>query len=88
MKSLTPWEFLDRIKSGATVIPTDKNYKAYLEDDQGHDKFYYETMTLEQRAEFVDLFNQGKIKIGAPGYFYVAPFFMTFRLKDLNKTSE
>lgn len=88
MKNVPPWEFLERIEAGATVIPTDKNYKAYIEDDSGHDKFYYETLSVEQQAKFIELYNEGKMKIGFPGHFYVPPFFMVFRKQNLNKETE
>jgi len=38
-------------------------------------KFYFQHLSTDQREKFVDLLNQGKINIGAPGYFYTLPYF-------------
>lgn len=62
-----------------------------IEDDLGHHwveveeplrssggqeaKFYYQHLSDAQRAEFIDLVNDGRMKIGYPGHFYRLPFF-------------
>lgn len=38
-------------------------------------KFYFQHLSPRQKAEFVQLFNEKKIKIGVPGHFYVLPYF-------------
>jgi hypothetical protein len=89
--SLNPAKFLDLIRQGWSVGPTDKNYKAYLsrtsESPAGEDarptrhvqsKFYYVHLSPEQQREFIDLYNSGAMSIGLPGYFYAPPFFMRF----------
>lgn len=38
-------------------------------------KFYYQHLSDEQRARFIELVNDGTMKIGYPGHFYVLPFF-------------
>lgn len=73
--SLHPAEFLWRVEAGEPVVPTDKNYKAYLNDDPWA-KFYYQHLSKEQRLRFIELYNNKTMKIGMPGYFYVRPFFI------------
>lgn len=40
-------------------------------------KFYYQHLSAAQQGQFIDLYNQGQMRISMPGYFYVLPFFMT-----------
>jgi hypothetical protein len=63
--------------------PTDKNYKAYVENAGGEpikvhgaSKFYFQHLSEDQRKYFVQLLNEKRIKIGVPGHFYVYPFFI------------
>jgi hypothetical protein len=72
--SLHPDRFMERIKAGEKLGPTDKTYKAYL-DAPPWAKFYYQHLSEEQRAEFIELVNAKRINIGEPGYLYVTPFF-------------
>lgn len=67
---------MDIVRNGGEVGPTDKNYKAYVTHPEGHDKFYYEELSLAQRREFVDIYNDKQMNVGYPGYFYNLPFFM------------
>jgi hypothetical protein len=39
-------------------------------------KFYFQHLSEAQMRRFVDLYNEKKIKMGYPGYFYANPFFM------------
>lgn len=39
-------------------------------------KFYYMHLSEEQRQQFIGLYNDGVMRIGDPGYFYVLPYFM------------
>lgn len=71
--SLHPDDLMAYIKSGKSITPTDKTYKIYLED---HQKFYFQHLDNNQMYEFINLYNDRKINIGYPGYFYVVPFFM------------
>lgn len=128
--SLHPDRFMDLVRDGWIVGPTDKSYKAYLESPLTDDekaarrerwmtgdsialalrrageregwtperiqddldtewdrvaeawlhgsttaKFYYQHLSDEQRGEFIDLVNTGRMKIGYPGHFTAAPFF-------------
>jgi hypothetical protein len=72
--SVPPAEFMDAVRSGVQVGPTDKSYKAYLGSEMR--KFYYQHLSDQQRQEFVDLHNARTIAWGEPGYPYVLPFFM------------
>lgn len=38
-------------------------------------KFYYQHLSADQRARFIELHNARQIKIGYPGRLYVTPFF-------------
>lgn len=82
--SLDPEEFFRRVEAGHTVIPTDKNYKAYVREsnDGQQSKVYFQHFDSLQQAKFVDLFNAKKITIGYPHHFYVLPFFMVLVKKD------
>lgn len=71
--SLEPQLFMDRLEAGDKLIPTDKNYKAYLEP--GHQTFYYQHLTQEHRERFINLVNNQCITFGEPGYLYVLPYF-------------
>lgn len=72
--SLHPDDFMERMKNGETVGPTDKNYKAYL-GGSGGPKFYYQHLSIEQRREFVECLNDKRMVLGDPGHFYRLPFF-------------
>lgn len=74
--SLPPDDFMAMVRSGVTVDPTDKDYKAYIGPEQDKAKFYYQHLNDAQRREFVELLNGGRISLGYPGRFYVLPFFI------------
>lgn len=127
--SLHPDRFMELVREGWIVGPTDKGYKAYLmppatdeekaqhkerwlagfttdevrraAEEQGETpeqyraelqtvyerqvaplngsdkqvKFYYQHLSEEQRGEFIDLHNNGRMMLGSPGHFYQPPFF-------------
>lgn len=129
--SLNPDRFMELIREGWIVGPTDKGYKAYLDrpatDDEEQAKrerwlastigqalkraaeaegktpeqvaqeldrayqaenpmtdsagtvakFYYQHLSAEQQTEFIELYNERRMKIGFPGRLYVLPFFTT-----------
>ena len=131
--SLHPDRFMELVREGWVVGPTDKGYKAYLgrpltDDEKGarkaqwlaapsgparairdlgardgktpeqieadlehewvtHEaplmqhgqeaKFYYQHLSDEQRAEFIELYNSKRMVLGYPGHFYRLPFFCT-----------
>lgn len=45
----------------------------------GRAKFYYQHFSEEQMRRFVDLYNDGTMRLAHPGYFYQMPFFMAPR---------
>lgn len=66
---------LEAIKSGATVTPTDKNYKIYIEGGtvplpSPGGKCYLNHFSESQAVEFVLLNESGKMKLHYPGHFY------------------
>lgn len=75
--SLHPDRFMELVREGWIVGPTDKSYKAYLQSPEGASeaKFYFQHLSTPQRHEFVDLINAGNMQIGFPGHFYQLPFF-------------
>ncbi len=81
MAKLTPAEALKRIEEGTEVIPTDKNYKAYI--GSAYDKVYFDEFSDQEKQRLIDLCNEHRVHFGYPGYFYVLPFFM--RLAPVDK---
>jgi hypothetical protein len=81
--------FMLLVRKGAVIDPTDKSYKAYIQDrgtdpeegprpvETGFSKFYFQHLSEEQQRAFVGLCNAGTVRLGWPGRFYVWPFFMT-----------
>src|SRR6202044_1854444 len=63
--SLHPDDFIAALESGERLVPTDKNYKAYLGD---HKKFYYQHLSEDQKRRFIELCNNKQINFGEPGY--------------------
>jgi hypothetical protein len=80
--SLHPDRFLQLVREGWVVGPTDKAYKAYLEAPEGDGsgkraKFYFLHLSTQQQDEFVELHNSHQMQVGYPGHFYVPPYFTT-----------
>lgn len=74
--SISPGEFWRRVTAGYEVIPTDKNYKAYVRDGtRSENKFYFQHFDQQDKEKFVEVVNAGEMHIGYPGYFYRLPFF-------------
>lgn len=71
---LHPDDFIRRVQEGEEVVPTDKNYKAYVGPD--HQKVYFQHFGRNQKVWVVETVNVGGMKFAAPGHFYVNPFFM------------
>ncbi|MNY03812.1 hypothetical protein D3C86_1364520 [compost metagenome] len=69
--------FMAALREGtATLTPTDKNYKVYVNREGGTTgKFYFRHLSAEQQEEFVTLHNEGTLQLSYPGHFYVPPFF-------------
>lgn len=81
--SMPPEDFMQAVRDGKEIGPTDKNYKAYVGSTEG--KFYYQHLDEEQRKEFIDLLNQRKVNIGYPGHFYILPFFISIQATPESK---
>lgn len=79
--SLHPDLFMERVRAGDQLGPTDKNYKVYIGSTE---KFYFQHLSEEQMKELIDLLNARKLNIGYPGHFYRLPYFM--RVNDPPKS--
>ena len=81
--SVSPDLLFEQIGKGATIGPTDKSYKAYVDlidhSVRGAGKFYFQHLSHDEQLRFIDLWNAGALTIGFPGHFYVLPFFMQLR---------
>lgn len=87
--SMHPDDVIELVRSGnAEIVPTDKNYKAYVRNRSGAEteegKFYYPHFSGDQMQAFIDLCNSRAMHIGYPGYFYVLPYFMRIVPKEDN----
>ncbi len=74
--SLHPSVFLSLVEAGAEVTPTDKSYKAYINYEGKETKFYFQHLSQDQILKFIDLLNNGGMKLAFPGRFYTKPFFL------------
>ena len=68
-------DVLDLILKGNRLIPTDKNYKIYIDTEFGRFKSYFYDWTDDQQNKLIELVNDKKINFAVPGYFYTLPFF-------------
>lgn len=80
--STNPARFLELVKAGREIGPTDKNYKAYVDtsslaEGRTSDKFYFQHFSKLEQEEFLSLYKARKILLSTPGFFYVLPFFIT-----------
>lgn len=66
--SVEPGEFMQAVRDGVEVGPTDKSYKVYVGNHDG--KFNPVHMTPEQGDEFRRLYVAGRVNVGYPGHFY------------------
>ena len=77
--SLNPDEFIRLLECGEIELgPTDKSYKVYLHGADGkrsRGKFYFQHLSQAQKDRFIEIYNEGKMKIGFPGHFYTTPYF-------------
>lgn len=71
--SISPRQFFKAINEGRQIVPTDKNYKAYIDGR----KFYFQHLSPKDRQKFIKLYNKGKMNLAYPGYFYTQPYFCT-----------
>jgi hypothetical protein len=69
-------DFFRLVEDGATVGPTDKSYKAYVEHPSlRFGKFYFQHLSDDGKTRFIALYNERKMKLGYPGHFYTKPYF-------------
>lgn len=73
--SLHPDRFLFLVENGCSIIPTDKSYKAILVNNNEWYKFYFSHMAPEQAGILLHLYEQKRLKIEHPGFFYKYPLF-------------
>lgn len=66
--SMHPDDFMQAVRDGVEIGPTDKSYKMYV--DHMHGKFYTAHLDAEQQAEFLQLAQEQKVNWGYPGYPY------------------
>lgn len=78
--SISEEKFFEYVDQGATVEPTDKNYKAYVSGEGiAFTKFYFQHLSESGMHKFVEYMNAGKFKLAYPGRFYRAPFFVMYQ---------
>lgn len=72
--SMHPDDFMEAVREGAEIGPTDKRYKAYVEgyrkNGSNGGKFYFAHLSPKQGDEFLKLLRDDKVRVGYPGYFY------------------
>ena len=47
----------------------------WVTEDREETKFYFQHLDKAQRDRFIELYNEKRLRLGYPGYFYVMPFF-------------
>jgi hypothetical protein len=73
--SINPEDFMTAVREGVKLTQTDKNYKVYVGQD--NKKFYFKHLSMQQKIEFIELYNTNFIVVA--GGFYVLPYFMTYK---------
>ena len=74
--SLHPQIFLDLVEKGAELIPTDKDYKAYITFKKIETKFYFWHLSKLNINRYIELAEKRKINFAFPGFFYKKPYFL------------
>lgn len=75
--SMNPDRLMEMLEAGtATLTPTDKDYKVYVDWEGGSGKFYFQHFSEEQKVRFIELLNAKSLQLKAPGHFYRLPFFV------------
>ncbi|MCW2758043.1 MAG: hypothetical protein JWO46_1789 [Nocardioidaceae bacterium] len=67
--SMSPDDFMEAVRTGVEIGPTDKSYKLYVDSMRG--KFYTAHLSEEQGWEFDRLWKAHEINWGYPGAPYV-----------------
>ncbi len=72
--SMHPDDFMEAVREGAEIEPTDKSYKVYVRgyknDGPNGGKFYFKHLSPAQGSEFKRLYEESKVVMGYPGHFY------------------
>lgn len=69
--SMPPQDFMDAVRDGKEIVPTDKPYKLYVHgNDDMRAKFYTHHLSPEESNEFYNLYVDGQMRVGYPGHFY------------------
>lgn len=68
--SMHPEDFMDAVRDGVELSPTDKPYKIYVGRHMSTGKFYTQHLTPEHSNEFRELYEDGSMNVGYPGHFY------------------
>ena len=56
--------------------PRDQSLWTFATEERDDTKFYFQHLSVNQMQRFVELLNEKKLKLNAPGYFYRPPFFV------------
>lgn len=71
---------LDQLKPGDVVPdPNDQSLWTWAVREDQEGKFYFQHLTEAQMKRFVELLNEGKLRLGYPGRFYCRPFFIQYK---------
>lgn len=68
--SLPPEKFLELVRAGAQIDPTDKAYKLYVHAPEGEGKFYTQHLSEQQGWDFYQQMLDKAVHWGYPGYPY------------------
>lgn len=70
--SLHPDDFMELVRAGVEIGPTDKSYKMYVEGPEAGriGKFYTQHLSPVQGREFWNLTVERRVTFGYPGYLY------------------
>ncbi len=81
--SLNPERFMDLLRQGWFLGPTDRSYKAYISHAATgrSGKFYFQHLSADQQRDFITLYNAG-LNVGYPGHLYVMPYFAKARERE------
>jgi restriction system protein len=74
--SLNPDVFLELVEKGAQLVPTDKDYKAYIKYKGAEPKFYFMHLDENGIRKYIELSEKKKINFSYPGFFYQKPYFL------------
>ncbi len=69
-------DFVQRYRTDdKPFIDHDSPEHTWVTRPMNEQKFYFPHLSVEQQNRFIELYNQKKISLNVPGYFYVTPYF-------------